>query len=1187
MSESVRSCAIAAACLVLGALALTGVTRDAYAAAGATAGTAAEGAASADTTAPAANDATLARYPTLHGDRIVFEAHGNLWEVARGGGAATRLTAEAGTDLMPRFSPDGRWIAFTGDYQGNRDVYVIPAGGGHARRLTFWSDVVSDAPLRWGPNNMVVTWTPDSRNIVFLSRRDSWNSWYGRLFEVGLSGGLPQLLPLDRGGLMSYGPDGHRIAYNRIFRNYRTWKRYDGGLAQDIYIYDFTTQQLQRVTDWKGTDTAPMWYRNTIYFLSDRDRARRENIWAYDLSTRQFREVTHFTDYDIDFPSLGDSGIVFQQGGSLYVLDLPSERLHRLSISVPDDGLRTGVRYVDASKYIRDPDMAQITDYDLAPNGKRVLFCARGDLFSLPAQHGDTRNLTQTSGADEDHPAWSPDGRQVAYTTDDSGEQQIAVRPAEGGAERLLTHFPRGYLYQPVWAPGGDRLAFSDSSHRLWYVGLAGGAPVSVAQDRYQEIHDYAWSPDGRWLAYSVTADNQQSQIWLYELAMHRATRVSDGRSSDHEPVFGPAGKYLYFVSDRHENPVLSETEFDVADLRTSGIYVVTLQGGTPSPFAPQSDEGSFQENPHTTGAAAQGGSAAAARASGSGVPAAGASGAWHPGASAPVRIDLPGLMARAVPVPIPAASIGTLAVRGHFLYYQTLALQTLDGPLGGQKGALHGYDLQQRRDSVLIGALDSYAISFDGSKVLYRRDAGGKKAFYIADARPSAAAPASAASSGEDASSGDGGNDGSSGESASAGKALDLSHMQMRVEPRQEWNEMFQSAWRLERDLFFRPQMNGVDWDGVRRSYQRLLPLLGSRDDLNFLIGELIGELSNSHTYVGGGDRGGVEPRVPTAYLGVDYGIDAKAGHYVFSRIYPGDNTRPEYHSSLTEPGIDVRAGDELLAIDGQNVALNRDPESFLVGKQQQTVRLTVERPGGKPHDVVVQPLNDELMLRSRAWIDHNREVVDKASNGRIAYIYLTDMEELGMEQFIRQFYPQLDRQALIVDDRWNGGGEVDEIVLERIRRMLVGMSTDREAAAETVPQQLISGPKVCLINQYSASDGDLFPYFFKQYGLGPLIGMRTWGGVRGIRGYWSLLDDGYITIPEDAVYGLNSHWVIENHGVEPDMMIEDTPGQLQAGTDAQLNAAVAYLLRELKQRPGTLPPAPPGLPAYPAGNR
>ena len=1141
----------------------------------------------------APGDAALARFPTLHGARIVFEAHDNLWVVARGGGTATRLTNDSGTDWMPRFSPDGRWIAFTGDYQGNTDVYVMPAQGGTVRRLTFWSDVQADAPLRWGPNNLVLTWTPDSQHIVFLSRRKSWNAWYGQLYEVGLDGRAPTALPLDRGGLLSFSPDGHRIAYNRIFRNFRTWKRYDGGLAQKVYVYDLQSHALQQITDWKGTDTAPMWYRRTIYFLSDRDAARRENLWAYDLDTHAVREVTHFTDYDIDFPSLGDDGIVFQQGGSLYVVDLPSETLHRLTVRVPDDGLRTGTRYVDGAHYIRDPDNAQMTNYDLAPNGKRALFSARGDLFSLPAEHGNTRNLTQTSSAEEDHPVWSPDGTQVAYTTDSSGEQQIAVRDAQQGPERLLTHFASGYFYRPAWSPDADRIAFSDNAHRLWYVPVHGaGAPVQVAQDRYQEMHDYVWSPDGRWLAYSLTDDSQQRQLWLYELATHRATRVSEPGNDDFQPQFDASGEHLYFLSGRHENPVLAENEFDMVDLKTDGIYVATLRADAPSPFAPQSDEGAVEATPSPPinpdearpprrgrGAAQPGQSqprdsqpaaapstpgrpGSAATRSGPTSPAAPATSTYRPGAIAPMRIDLPGLMSRAVPLPIAAATLAGFDVRGTLVYYQTLPPSTLDGPVAGEKGTLRLYDLKQRKDSSLIDDISSYRVSADGSKLMYRRDTPGGKSFYIVDAGAAAT------------------------HAAAEARPLDTSHMQMQVHPREEWAEMFQNAWRLERDFFFRPQMNGVDWAGVRRSYERLLPLAGSRNDLNYLIGQIIGELSNSHTYVGGGDRARTEPRVPSAYLGVDYGSDARTQRTVLAHIYPGDNTRPQYRSPLTEPGLDVHAGDTLLAIDGETLAAGEDPEQLLVGKQHQTVRLSVAgADGARRRDIVVAPLDNELLLRSKDWIDHNRELVDAASHGRIGYIYLSDMEELGMEQFIRQFYGQLDRQALIVDDRWNGGGNVDQIVLERLRRVLVGMSTNRENAAETIPQQLIAGPKACLINEYSASDGDLFPYFFRQYHLGPLIGMRTWGGVRGIRGNWSLLDDGYITIPEDAVYGTNSQWVIENHGVEPDMQVQDEPGDLLAGRDAQLSAAVNYLLGQLRQHPGTLPAAPPGLPAYPPG--
>ena len=1103
---------------------------------------------------------TLKRYPTLHGNMVVFVAHDNLWSVARSGGAATRLTADPGRDVMPRFSPDGRWIAFTGEYQGNRDVYVIPAAGGTARRLTFASDVTAEAPLRWGPNNLVIAWTPDSQNIVFLSRREAWNAWILKPFSVPLGGGLAQPLPLDRGGFMSFSADGNQIAYTRIFRDFRTWKRYQGGLAQDIDIYDFKTRQLKHVTDWPGTETSPMWYGKTIYFLADHDANQRRNIWAYDQESGAFRQVTHYSDYDIDFPSLGsgaagEAGIVFQQGGRLHVIDLPSEQLHDLEVTVPDDGTRTGLHWVDAHNALREKDNAQQTDFDIAPNGGRAVFSARGDLFTLPAEHGDTRNLTGTSTADEDHPSWSPDGKSIAYTTDVSGEQQIAMRPAEGGAERILTHFERGYFYRPLWSPSGDRLAFSDNEHRLWIVPVAGGEPVQVAQDRYNEMHDQAFSPDGRWLAYSITAPNQLTGIWLYNVESHKATAVSDGRSNDFSPAFDPAGKYLLFLSSRHENPTGSQAEFNVAMLRMNGVYIATLRRDAGSPFAPRSDEGvpkkddkvGEDEAPGDEGSADKHKSAKGGK----------------PQAPKPVEIDLEGLMARAVPVPIPAANITTLDVRADKLYYLTTPDQILDGPpLPGEQPTLHVYDLKKRKDATVVEGLSSYALSADGKKVLYRPDK--EKDFFIARAAADAA----------------------KGKDEDAPKKLDLSHMRVLVNPREEWNEMFASAWRLARDFFFGAKMNGVDWPGVRASYARLLPLAGSRGDLNYLIGEIQGELGNSHTYVGGGDEMPAEQRAPTAYLGADLALDTASGRYRLATIYPGDNTREAYRSPLTQPGIDVHAGDYLLAIDGTELHAPTDPFSLLVGKQDFTVRLTVaDSPGGKRRDLVVQPVKNELSLREQAWVDHNRALVDKASGGKVAYIYLSDMEELGLDQFVRQFYAQIDRQALIVDERWNGGGNVDQILLERLRRVLVGMDTNREGVGVTIPSQLVRGPKICLINHYSASDGDIFPFYFRKYGLGPLLGTRTWGGVRGIRGPWGLLDGGYITVPEDALYGLDSQWVIENHGVEPDMRVDDSPADWMGGHDVQLEAAIKYILGELAKKPEPMPAPPPELPPYPAG--
>ncbi len=1102
---------------------------------------------------------TLMRYPTLHGETIVFVAHDNLWSVARTGGTAARLTTDPGEDMMPRFSPDGLWIAFTGEYQGNRDVYVIPAGGGPARRLTFTSDAVPDAPLRLGPNNMVVTWTPDSRNIIFLSRRAAWNAGFPRPFSVPLAGGLARPLPLDRGGFMSFAPDGKQIAYTRIFRDFRTWKRYDGGLSQHIDIYNFDTRELRHVTDWPGTETSPMWYGKTIYFLSDHDAIRRRNIWAYDLATGASREVTHYRDYDIDFPSLGAdaggaAGIVFQQGGTLHVLDLPSEQLHDLDVTVPDDGARTGPHWVDAQSAIREKDNSQTTDYDIAPNGNRAVFSARGDLFTLPAEHGNTRNLTQTSNADEDHPSWSPEGNAIAYTTDVSGEQQVAVRPAEGGAERILTHFSRGFFYTPLWSVAGDRLAFSDNEHRLWSLAVAGGEPVQVAQDPYNEIHDQAWSPDGRWLAYSITGANQQTGIWLYNLASRQATRISDPRSNDFSPVFDPAGRYLLFISTRHENPTLSQSEFNVATLRMDGIYIATLKRGAVSPFAPQSDEGVGppQEQQAKAGESDEG-AHGEEQAAGKEKPQA------KKAPPKPVEIDIDGLMARAVPLPIPAANITALNMRDDKVFYLTTPDQTISGPLPGEKAALRVYDLKARKDAEIVTGLSSYALSADGKKVLYKLE----KDYTIA-----AAAAGDAGKVNADA----------------GPRKLDLSHMRVLVEPAQEWAEMFHSAWRLERDFFYSPKMNGVDWDAVRAAYAKLLPLVGSRSDLNYLIGEILGELSNSHTYVGGGDEMPEEQREPTAYLGADFSLDAASGRYRLATIYSGDNTREAYRSPLTQPGLDVRTGDYLLAIDGVELRAPFDPYSLLVGKQDRTVKLTVaETADGKRRDVTVQPVKSELALREQAWIDHNREVVDKASGGRIAYVYLSNMSALGMDQFIRQFYAQLDKHALIVDERWNGGGFIDQILLERLRRVLVGMDTNREGTGQPTPQQLIHGPKICLINHYSASDGDIFPYYFRKYGLGPLLGTRTWGGVRGIRGYWALLDGGYVTIPEDATYGLDSQWVIENHGVDPDITVDDTPADWMRGKDVQLEAAVDYLLGELKKNPANLPPPPPALPAYP----
>jgi len=1082
------------------------------------------------------------RYPTIHGESVVFEACGNLWLINRKGGTAQRLTTDPGFDILPRFSPDGKYIAFTGQYQQNSDVYLIPATGGVAKRLTFHSDVVDDAPLRWGPDNMVVTWTPDAKNIVFLSRRNTFNSWFGRYFVVPITGGLPTELPLDRGGMLSYSPDGQKIVYNRIFRNFRTWKRYDGGLSQQLYLYDFSSKQIAEIAPFQGTNTDPMWYGNTIYFLSDRDSNRRANLWAYDLTTKAVRQITKFTDYDVDWPSIGDNGIVFQQGGNLYVLDLPGEELHKLDVMVPDDGTRSAPRFVDASKQIRA--------YEIAPNGKRALFEARGDIFTVPEKDGATRDITETSNANERYPTWSPDGKSIAYVTDSEHEAQIAIRPSEGGKETLLTKFDKGYFYTPVWAPGSDKLAFSDNEHQLWYVSLSGGAPVKVAHDDRDEIKDYSWSPDGDWLAYSLAGATGLHQIWLYHFKDGKATVVSSGNDDDRGPVFDRSGKYLFFVSKRHANPIFSQSEFNMATLKMRGIYVVTLSKDEASLFAPRSDEGSSESESRPSLTATPTPSATSS------------------GAIPAIKIDLDGFIDRAVPVPVAAADYGSLTTSRDALFYVTL--EGLGIPVGEEpdalKATLHAYDLKQRKERTIVTDLSvtggAYALSNDGSKVIYHKAEG----YFMADAKLDASKPAPAGEGGP--------------------QQIDLKQMRVQIDPRQEWVEMYDQAWRLERDFFYNPKMNGVDWSAIGASYRKLLPLCGCREDVNYLIGEIVGELCNSHTYVGGGDvaREESSAKVKVGLLGVDIALDPASGLYRFAKIYPGDNTRDDYRSPLTEPGIDVREGVYLLAVDGQELKAPTDPYALFLNKTTSTVRLTIaESSQGNRRDVVVKPIGNELKIRLKAWIDHNREVVDKASGGKIGYIYMSDMEGLGMEQFIQQFYPQIRKEGLIMDDRYNGGGEIDQIILERLRRVLIGMATNRQRDPETWPQQVQHGYKVTLMNQYSASDGDIFPYYFRKYGLGPLIGKRTWGGVRGIRGYWPLLDGGYITIPEDSLYGLNSQWVMENHGVAPDMDIEDLPGDLLAGHDAQLQAGIDYLMKQIEEHPMTLPSPPPLLPAYP----
>jgi tricorn protease len=1109
-----------------------------------------------------AREGRLLRFPDVYQDKIVFSYAGDLWLVPTSGGTARRITTNPGLELFPKFSPDGSKIAFTGEYDGNPNVYVIPAEGGQPKQLTFRPPPVEVAE-RLGIENEIINWTPDGKSILFLSRRDTFNTWFGRLFTVPAEGGLPTRLPIDRGGLTSFSPHGNEIAYNRIFRNFRTWKRYTGGLAQKISIYDFQTNQYEEIdSGYKGTDTFPMWHGDTIYFDSDQGPERRMNLFAYSLKNREIRQLTHFKDFDVNWPSLGPDSIVFENGGYLYLFDLASEQAKKVTVYVPGD--------LDLARKHWDNTSKLITTFAISPDGKRAVFGARGDVYTVPAKEGSIRNLTRTEGIREEDVAWSPDGKWVAYLSDRTGEEEIYLMPEDGmGKEVRITFDGTMHRLQPVWAPDSKKLLYADKSLRLFYVDIDEKKPVQIDKGGYADLTDYNWSPDSKWAVYSKAAENGNGVLYLYSLTDQKITPVTTDFYGSFNPVFDPDGKYLYFISARDYNEVLGVYDFEFANPKAMRVYAVTLRADTPSPFAPQSDEVEVKKpNPDE---------AEQARLPEPGKPQAEAAEKQakpeekkpeekkSEEKKEPFRIDLDGIQNRMVALPTPAENMTMLGASKGYVFYITAPIFGLSGPLAGEGFDLHIFDMKERKDAVLVSGATAYAVSFDGKKLVYSAPGagGGANRYGIVDATPPQGSPHHA---------GDG--------------ALALGGMQAEIDPRAEWNEMFYEVYRQERDYFFEPSMNGVDWAKERDKYAQLLPYVADRFDLTYIMGEMIGELSNSHTYVGGGDYPNLHP-INVGLLGVDFEADSGSGLYRFKKIYPGENWDDAHRSPLTEPGVGVREGEYLLAVNGRSLRVPQNPYELFENTAGENVTLTMN---SKPtndgaRQVVVKPLSSEFNLRELDWINTNRRKVDETTKGRVGYVYLPDMSAPGLNEFVKQYFPQIRKQGIIFDVRYNGGGFVDQIIFERLRRVLAGMEAARNYKSGTVPDNVFYGPMACVTNHFAASDGDIFTYYFKYYKLGPVIGTRTWGGVRGIRGEIPLLDGGYITRPEFSVYGLNSQWIIENHGVEPDIVVENTPDKVMTGHDPQLEKAMEVVLREIEEHPKKLPPRPPDLPPYPPG--
>jgi tricorn protease len=1088
------------------------------------------------------SEGRLMRFPDICKDKIVFSYAGDLWLVPSAGGDARRITSSPGLELFPKFSPDGKWIAFTGQYDGNFNVYVMPAEGGQPKQLTFLPDTES-VPERMGPNNMVITWFPDGKRILFLSRRDTFNDWFGRLFGVSIDGGLPERLPIDKGGLTSFSPDGNRIAYNRIFRNFRTWKRYTGGMAQDVWIYDFKANNTERITDYPGTDTFPMWHGDTIYFDSDRGTARRMNLYGYDLKTKRTRQLTEFKDYDVNWPSLGPDSIVFENGGYLYVFDLKTDRARKVTVYLPGDLPFARKRWTNVSKLI--------DSFDISPDGKRAVFTARGDVFTVPATKGSIRNLTQTPGIREKYVAWSPDGKWIAYISDRTGTDELFLMPQDGmGKEVQVTSNSKVFLLPPVWSPDSKRLLFADKDTKLYYVDVETKKPVEIDKSGYSDLTDYAWSPDSKWVAYAKAGENLNRAIDLYSPADGKITPVTAGFADSWNPCFDPGGKYLYFLSNRSQNAVLGTYDAEFINPQSTRIYAVTLRADLPSPFAPESDEAAAKKEESSSAAKEE-----------------------TKKEEVPFRIDLVGIADRVVSLPTPPLRIGALFASGTAVFYGTTPIRGLSGPLAGESPAIHVFDMDKRKDSVLIGGASQFALSFDGKKLLYSAPKGppaaqeeeeeeglGNRTFGIIDTA-SVEHPHTVGTG-----------------------ALDLSSMRSEIDPAAEWKQMFNEVWRQQKDYFFETAMNGVNWEAEKEKYAPLVPYIGDRYDLTYVLGEMIGELSNSHTYVGGGDYPDLHP-VNVGLLGVDLEADTAAGRYRFKKIYSGENWDSSLRSPLTEPGVNVKEGDYLLAVNGRPPRIPQNPYELFVNTAEQNVTITVNTTPSEEgaRNIVVKPISSELALRELDMINTNREKVDKATGGQVGYVYLRDMSAAGLNQFVKQFFPQIRKQGMIIDVRYNGGGFVDQLIFERLRRVLIGMDSARNWASGTTPDVVFNGYLACVTNAYAASDGDIFTYYFKKYKLGPTIGMRTWGGVRGIRGEIPLMDGGYITRPEFSVYGLESQWVIENQGVEPDVVVDNRPDLVMKGQDPQLERAIEMILKEIRENPKKLPLRPPDLPAYP----
>jgi len=1060
------------------------------------------------------DEARLMRFPAIHNNQVVFSYAGNLYTVDANGGVARKLTSSSGYEMFARFSPDGKNIAFTGQYDGNTEVYVMSSQGGVPKRVTYTAtlgrDDVSD---RMGPNNIVMIWK-DNEHIVYRSRCQSFNPFIGQLYIADTSGGLSEQLPLPTGGFCSYSPDGKQLAFNRIFRQFRARKYYHAGMADDIWIYDFDSKKTTAITNDTIQDIEPMWSGNKIYFLSDRDHTM--NLFCYDVAAKQTRKVTNYSDYDVLFPSLGNNAIVWERAGYLWKMDLATEQITQIHVQILDDEVYSRPELVDASKYIES--------YDLAPDGSRLAIVGRGDVWTLPATTGVTRDLDKTSNIHERSAHWSPDGKWIAYISDASGEDEIYKVAQNGGTPVRLTDNGDNYKFDLKWSPDSKKILWSDRKLRLVYLDADTKKQTIVDTSNLGEFFDYNWSPDSKWIAYTRPEFYSEQKIILYNIDTKSKTEATDGWYASFNPTFSRDGKYLFFVSNRDYNPTFSDADFNAGYIDMAKVYLIALSKETPSPFAPKDDEVNLKTD--------------------TGSPGAKALAKMVKPVSAPaklgndIRIDIDGLADRLIALPIEASNYGTLYANGNDVYY--IKRSHFD-----KATSIIYFSLKEKKETIL-GQFDDFQVSADGKKMLVAKN----KTFAVIDITTTP---------------------------INVQKNVDLSNMKVMVDHHQEWQQMYNESWRQMRDFFFSPTMNGADWKAMHDKYEPLVKYVNIRQDLSFLISQMIGELSSGHTYVGGGDEPEVK-KIQMGLLGAQLAKDAITGYFQIKKILKGANWSQDYRSPLTEIGLNVNPGDYIIAVNGMPTNKMVDIYEALVNMADKQVELTVNSKASAEgsRKIIVVPVADESNLYYYNWVQHNIAYVDSVSHGKVGYIYIPDMGPDGLNQFFKLFYPQINKKALIIDDRGNGGGFVSPLITDRLARQLVFFEMSRNTMGAPSPEMNI-GPKVLLINQYSASDGDIFPYRFRKNKLGTIIGKRSWGGVVGINASLPFLDGGYLEKPEFGPYSPEGNWVIEGHGVDPDIVLENDPAHQYNGIDDQLNKAIEVILEDLKTQEKDVPPVPP----------